>query len=131
MKINDFMDARILFVINHCSHCRLYREFIERVNLKLPLNKQISIIDCTRYYDLGIIDNPLIKKFDKYIKGNFPLLFYAGMKLEGGNSREELESFITSLVYKDYIVSEEIPYQFNKECVVVQKGIFKKSLVCN
>jgi thiol-disulfide isomerase/thioredoxin len=131
MKIPDYLNARILFIIDKCPHCRFYKEFIERVNLKLPFDKRIRIVDCTRYYEFGIIDNPLIIKYNKYVKGSFPVLFYRGFRLDGGNSREELEAFINTLVYNDFKLEEKNNFLFDKECQIVKKGIFKNRLICN
>lgn len=128
---NEYM----LFVINSCEHCRLWKEFIEKKNMKLPLDKQIQVIDCTRYYEFGIIDHPLIIKYKKKL-GSFPIFMYHKrdtkkiFTLEGGNTREELEDFINGLFYNEFKFDEANPYYFNKSCRYVKSGVFRKRLLC-
>ncbi|HJX49871.1 MAG TPA: hypothetical protein VJ438_00230, partial [Candidatus Nanoarchaeia archaeon] len=85
-----FMKARILFVLDNCHFCARWKEFIERINIELPIEKRIKVIDMTIYERLGVSTNPLIKLFYKYIPDKYPSLFFEGVILTGANSRVEV-----------------------------------------
>ena len=134
-----FSKARILFKIRSCGYCRLYDEFIETINAKLPIGKRITIIDCTDYHDFKIITDSRIPIFEKYIEGSYPCLFIDGIRIQGSNSREELEAFVKSLLSEDFIINEDLvievedkdyPIQFNQDCHYEKKGFFRRHIVC-
>jgi hypothetical protein len=128
---NVYMKARVVFVIQGCPRCAKYKEFVERFNLELPINKRIRVVDATNFNSLGIVDNPLIDLFDKYIPDSFPVLFLDGMRISYANSREEAEAFVRGYLHKEFIIPRENQYMFNKKCKVVPKGFFKKpTIIC-
>ena len=121
--------ARVMIVRKGCSHCRLWKHFIERENLKLKPEKRITIIDGTLMNDYGIYDNPLLKVFDRHFQ-DFPAIFIEGKKLGIANSQEEAIAFLRSYLYDDYIIPR-VKLQ-NIECEYKKVGIFgKKILICN
>lgn len=133
-----FSTARVIFVIQKCSICRIWKQFIERENLKLKFDKKITVIDSTLLAEHGIYDDPLLRVFDKFIQDPpgsgsyfFPALFIEGNLITGANSKEEALSFIRAFLYDDYM----FPYEknmFRKECEYKKIGLFKKKvLVCN
>ena len=110
-----FMDKRIIFVLSFCPFCGIWLEFVERFNSNMPPDKRVDIIDCSKWQETGIPDNPLINKYSKYITG-FPVLFFEGRKIEGTNSREEAEAFLKVLCANDFKLPTSIPYLFDKDC---------------
>ena len=123
MMREAFMQNRVLFTIDRCAKCHLYKEFIERLNLNLPIEKRIINIDCTSYENFGV-PHPLIKLYGKYIKG-YPTLFWEGAKMEGANSKEELIASLKVLTSDDVEIPEELISEYesgyleltyNKEC---------------
>ena len=129
--INNYLqiyeNARVMVIEKGCSHCRLWKHFIERENLKLKPEKRITIIDGTLMAQHGILDNPLLKVFDKFIEG-FPTLFIEGKKIGMANSKEEAIAFLRSYLYDDYIIPR-VKLQ-EVECEYVKKWFGKKVLVC-
>jgi hypothetical protein len=123
-------ESRLLFTIESCPFCNVWKQFIERINMKLPLDKRINLIDCTRYYDFGIVENPLILRFNKYIGGSFPTLFFDGFKINSTSTRLEVETFMRTLVLNEFIIKEENPYLFAKNCDIIKHGIFQEKLQC-
>lgn len=129
-QIKEFMiKARILFVIDGCSRCQKWKEFIEALNLEVPIEKRVKVINATNYNSLGIIDYPVIKLFDKYMEGNYPFLFFEGVLLNGANSREEAEAFIRGALHNDFIIKRNNHFLFNNECKYVEKGLFRKKII--
>ena len=146
MSLNIFSPKRKLlgdftgiFSIRGCGYCRLYCEFIETINLKLPLYKQIKIIDATMYHDYGIITNSLIPIFIKYYKGGYPSFFINGELISGANSVEELKARIIPYFSDYFIIKEDLSTEvdgkeyewlFDKDCRYVKKGLFGGKLEC-
>ena len=98
--------------------------------MKLPINKRIEPINCTRYNNYGIVTDQRILLFSKHFEG-FPALFIDGIKIEGANSRIELESFLTGIVGKDFINPEYNYLLYAKECEFNKKGLFRGKIICN
>lgn len=131
-QIREFLrKSRILVVIDGCPRCAKYKEFIERKNLNVPINKRVRVINATNYNSLNISDYKILELLDSYMEGNFPFLFFDGLLLNGANSKEEAEAFIDGLFNDDLIIKRDNPYLFQKECKYIPKGLFhKKTLVC-
>src|SRR3990167_3788147 len=95
--------------------------------LQIYENARVMIIDGTLMAQHGILDNPLLKVFDKFIEG-FPTLFIEGKKIGMANSKEEAIAFLRSYLYDDYIIPR-VKLQ-EVECEYVKKWFGKKVLVC-
>ena len=131
MNTDLFKHARILFTIRFCPHCKIYNQVLERINIKLPLHKRIAIIDCTKYHDFEIVDNPLISVFAKHINGNYPTLFFEGEVIRGANSKEELEAWLYNRLYNDFIVEEKGKFfMYTGDCEW-KKTIWGKKPICH
>ena len=138
MNRSLFLNARVLFIREGCPHCRLWLEFIERINTNLPINKRIQVIDCAPYDYYGIITHPLIRKYKDYFD-SYPTLFLGHEKRSGSHTRVEIESFIKSRLINEFIFPYDMSIilngqvsdlRFEKECRY-EKGWFKKKVVCN
>ena len=128
----SLIKSRTLLVIQNCGICRKWKEFIERFNLELPIEKRIKVIDCTNFNSLRVIDNSLLQIFDKYIPDQFPVLFLDGMRINWANSREECEAFVRGYLHKEFIIPRENPFMFNQKCKYIKRGFFgKKTLICS
>ena len=94
------MKARYLFVENECPHCGEYLWVIDSVNSRLPIGSIINIIDVTNFRDVGIIDNPIIEKFNLE---DVPLLYLDGIKILGVSSRAWIEGFLNSYFQEEFL----------------------------
>lgn len=130
MNAEQYNKYNIVFIKNGCDRCRVLCQFIHRLNIKLPINRRIRIINCSYSQQYGIIDDPLISLFDKSFD-SFPTLFIEGVKVVGVNSREEIETYLYTYFHNYFIVTEDNPFMFNKDCEIKQKGIFKGKIICN
>ena len=124
------MNLRVLCVIDFCEHCASYKRFIEELNMKLPLTKQIKVVNFSRYYDLGIVD-PIVRALNKYVEGSFPTLFYEGMKLQGSVESEVLEQFMKTLLGDDFKIKEPNEFIYQPDCEYVKKGFLRKKIICH
>lgn len=136
---NPLKGQTLLFTISDCPFCRKWMDFIERVNKDLKFEKRIRVIDCTKYHQFRIIENPAIRTFYKYIDGEYPVLFHVtgvfgsnivGLRKDGTNSVTEAEAWIRSLLDEDFIYPQNNQYMFRKECSFGKKGIFNKRILC-
>ena len=125
-----YKNDRTLLVLKNCPHCRVWLTFIGTLNAKLPLNKQIDVVEITNYYDYGIFDNPKISAYKKYLTHSYPILFFEGVRLDSNASREELEAFARSLVHEDLQIQEYNKFLFTKNCTFKKIPILGKRLVC-
>lgn len=126
-----FASRRICFVISQCEHCAVIKSFLDRFNLNLPLERQIRILDCTRYHDLGIIDHPLIREYKDYIRGTYPLIFIGFQKLEGATTEQEVHTFLIERLKADLILERHNPYAFDKtDCRWVKNTFGVRRLIC-
>ena len=131
IKHNEvFLKERCLFMIGFCDMCRIWKQIIHRINTKLPIEKRIKVIDCDKYYDFGIIEHPLIRLYSPYIKGTYPVLFFEGARLDGANTREEVEAILMTLLSDEFIIEEELPYMYNKECRYVKSRYLGEKILC-
>ena len=122
-----FMTGRNLFTIQFCNRCALYSH-IERFNSNMPPDKRIKVIDCTKWQETGIPDDPLIVKYSRYIDG-FPILFFEGRKISGSNTIIEIDSFLKTFCANDFKLPVNIPYLFDKDCSY-KNTFFGRRIVC-
>lgn len=131
MPVNPLLNkSRILFTVNDCPFCILYQA-IEKINMELNWDKRIQVINCTKFHDFDLIDNPIISLFEKYINGAYPILFWEGEVIQGANTEEELIQFIITKSRKDFIFEKRNYYLDNSQCFF-KKGLFgKKRVMCS
>jgi len=130
-----FYNSRILFVVDGCPNCDIWEEFIEEINAELKPDKRIEVIDCTSFHELGIVENPIIKKFMPFITGggsfgNYPVMFFEGRRKDLVSSRAEAEAWLRVNVHEDFLIPRFNPDMFNKECQFGEKGFLKKKVIC-
>ena len=125
-----FMKSRVLFILAGCHFCRIYAEVIGIINSKLPTEKKIKVIDCTKYHDYNIIDNPLIEIYMPHINGQYPVLFLEGGRVDGTHTREELLAWLNARFAEEFVIPEGNKHMFNKECSWVNNKYFGKKVVC-
>ena len=124
MKPEIFRKLNVIFITDNCSRCRILCEFIERINIKLPINERFKIVNCTYYQKFGIITDPLIQMYSKHFDG-FPTIFFKnGIKISGASTRIEMEIILKTLFHELFVVHEDNPYIFNKECEFTKNRLF-------
>jgi len=138
-KRSMFMNARLLFVIEGCPYCRLYKSFIEEVNQKLDIRKRIKLVDCTLYHSQRIVTDSRIPLFFEYYKGIYPTLFLNGGIIRGANTNEELVAWIKSRLTDDFTIPEdkylkvngkEIPLTHEQSCKFKKTRYWGRTVVC-
>ena len=97
-----FRKARILFVIDNCGYCQIYKQIIETINSKLKFSQRIKVVNCSKLAMFNIIDLPLIESFNKYIEG-YPTLFFEGEKKGKPSKIVDLDERIIESIYSRWI----------------------------
>ena len=127
MDNKTFSKNRVLFKVDNCDHCILLR-FIEKINMKVAIDKRVKVVDCTIYQNYGIITDHLILLYNKYISG-YPVAFIGNRKIDGANSQIESEALYNAILDDDFIVNEYNKRKFNKVCAYVKKGLFRSTQI--
>ncbi|MFW9880956.1 MAG: hypothetical protein ACFFG0_48460 [Candidatus Thorarchaeota archaeon] len=118
-----------MFVEDGCPYCLIYKLFLPRLMSNIPIEKRIKIVDCTLFQNYGIVTDPLILVFDKYIEG-YPCLFLNGVRYSGVNTKREIEAYLKALLNKDFEIPVKNEHLFNKDCKYVERKYFGKKLFC-
>src|SRR3990167_9007347 len=130
-KLDTIKNRNVAFVINNCEHCAILKATLDNFNINLPLKDKITIINCTRYHDLGIIDHPLIKEYAKALQGVYPSLFIGHQVIRGANTVEELKVFLSVLMQDKMILAPDVyDYTFNKQCQVRKGFLGRNRIIC-
>lgn len=128
--INPLLKGRFLFIVDECSRCAVWKSFIDKLNSELEFEKRIQIIDCSEFYEFGIIRNPIFKLFNRYIAGEFPVIFLDGIRKDGTNSVAEADAWLRAMLHDDFIIPQYNAYLWNKDCSFGDRGIFKRRIIC-
>lgn len=127
--INEILrKARVLFVIDFCDNCNIWKKFVERINSELKYNNRIKVINSTFYNEYGRPTHSLHTIFDSYIDA-FPILFFEGARLDGTHTRIEAEAWLRSRVHNDFLVKRNNQFLFEKKCKYRDRGFFKRRIL--
>ena len=93
-----------MFVKSRCPHCRHTLMPVTKINMNLPMNKRIDIIDSMYWENFGINVHPIMNKlkFDGY-----PTIFAEGFKISHSLSSDQLKSFLDGFFEGDKIIAEQ------------------------
>jgi len=119
----NYIESRVLFVVDDCPHCAVWKKFIRKFNMNLKPNKRIRVIDCTSYDMYGICSDPIIKLYEDMIDG-YPILFIGDSKKDGAETIEECKAWLFARLFEDFIFQQRNkmlhvigqPLLFNKTC---------------
>jgi len=119
----NYTESRVLFVVNDCPNCALWKKFIRQFNMKLRPEKRIRIVDCTLYDMYDILTDPIIQLYEDKLDG-YPILFIGDSRKDGAESVTECKAWLFARLFNDFIFAQrnEIlptigqPLLFNKTC---------------
>lgn len=97
------MMSRFLLTEAGCPFCRDATSVITRINLRLPADKRINIIDCTNWEQFGIMDKPIMKKLEKEGFNYYPFLYLEGQIIEPAPTPEMLKKVIEVSLKEDLL----------------------------
>ena len=91
-KHRYFMETRILVTRRRCPYCRDMKKVINKINLKLPIDKRIKVIDAWEYEEFGLKNIPILSKLNKDgLNEGYPFLYISGIIIDPSPTREQLK----------------------------------------
>ena len=93
--------VRLLLVEQGCHGCLEYLRVVPKINLRLPIGKQIKIIDCFEWEQFGLKSHPIMDKFGDDFK-DYPLLYLDGILVTGVLWAEQLKIFLEKYLEEDF-----------------------------
>ena len=94
---------RFLLVEKGCPGCLEYLRVVPKINLRLPINKQIKIIDCFEWEQFGLKSHPIMDKFESKDFNSYPLLYLDGILVTGVLWAEQLKIFLEKYLGRDFL----------------------------
>lgn len=98
------MESRFLLTRRGCPHCNNAIKVINKINMCLPLDKQIKIIDCYLWEEFGLRNIHLLEIVDKMEFDGYPFLFVDGVKIEPCPTHEQLKRLLLKRFNKELII---------------------------
>lgn len=98
------MNTRLLITRSGCPHCREMVKVVSRINLNLPIDKRIEIIDAWEVEHFDLQNIPLLKKLEEDgLKYGYPFLYISGIVIEPAPTEEMMKRLLDKFLYEDYI----------------------------
>jgi len=99
------MMSRFLLVRKGCPFCRQFIKIVSKLNLRLPIDKRIRIIDCYEWEEFGLRNMPLMDKLEKDgLSEGFPFCYVDGIIVEPAPTQEQLKIVFETLLKEDFII---------------------------
>ncbi len=99
------VETRILMTRRSCPYCRQMIRVINKINLKLPVDKRIQIIDCWEHEEFGLNNLPIINKLESSgLKEGYPFLFIDGCVIDNATTQEQMEILLNTFLNDDFII---------------------------
>ena len=97
------MNTRLLLIRKGCRGCREYLRVLPKINLRLPIDKKIKIIDCFEWDEFGMKSHPIMDSFKREDFTDYPLLYLNGILITGVLFAEQLRIFLEQYLKEDFI----------------------------
>lgn len=104
--------VNVTFIKSRCPHCKLVLNPVNKINMNLPINKRINMIDSIYWENFGINVSPIMSKlkFDGY-----PTLFLSGTKVNHPLTSKQLKNFLDGYFEKDKVLAESPDFMRRRE----------------
>jgi len=101
------LSNRFLFVKHGCRHCLEYERVVYRINLYLPLSKQIIVRDNFEFEKFKVKSNITQDRFSIEDFDGYPFFYIDGHIYKSGTNAE------TFMVYLYTLLKEDLLMDFN------------------
>ncbi len=95
--------TRVLLIQRGCNGCLEYLKILPQINLRLPLDKKIKVIDCFEWEDFKIKTHPIMDKFKKQDFKDYPMLYLDKILITGVAWAEQLKHFLEKYLKEDFL----------------------------
>lgn len=96
--------TRFVIVKARCPICRQMVKVINMINLRLPIEKRIRIVDYHDWEEFGLDNNPLFSKIEEELPDKeypYPFLYIDGIVTEPAPNEELFKIYLQSFLSKD------------------------------
>lgn len=93
--------VRVLLTRMGCKGCREYLRAIPIINLRLPIEKRIKVINCFEYEEWGLKNHPIL---DRITFNDYPVLYLDGILIEGVAWVEQIKKFLEKYLKSEFVV---------------------------
>lgn len=94
---------RALLFKQGCSGCLQYLRVLPKINLRLPIDKQIQLINCSEFEEFGLKTHPIMDRFESKDFKSYPLLYLDGILITGVAWAEQLKIFLETYLEEDFL----------------------------
>ena len=95
--------ARVLLIQTGCPGCREYLKILPKINLRLPIEKKIQIVDCFEWEQFGFKSHPIMDNFETKDFSDYPLLYLDEILITGVLWAEQLKIFLETYLKEDFL----------------------------
>lgn len=94
-----------LIIRRGCPFCRQMVKVVNKLNLRLPFEKRIKIVDAWELEELNVDYIQIIKKFEKegLSKEGFPFFYADGIVIEPAPTSEQMKICLENFFEKDLV----------------------------
>ncbi len=97
------MNNRLLLFKRGCTGCLQYLKVLPKINLRLPLDKRIKMINCSEFEEFGLKTHPIMDRFNSKDFQSYPLLYLDGILVVGVAWSEQLNIFLETYLKGDFL----------------------------
>lgn len=98
------METRFLLTKRGCHHCLEMKKVINKINVRLEIDKRIVIIDCFNWEEFGLRDIPLMDVLEKIGFNGYPYLYLNGAIIEPAPTPEILRIVLESFLKEELLI---------------------------
>lgn len=98
------MESRFILVKRSCHFCNDALKAINKINLRLPIDKKIKIVECMDWEEFGLQNIPLLEEFEKmgFMRG-YPTLYIEGSIIDPSPTPEQLFVLLKEFLKDDLL----------------------------
>ena len=96
--------TRVLLKKQGCHFCNDAMRVINRLNLKLPLNKQIKIVDGSEWEEFGVRSKPIMDVLEDKGFNYYPFLIVDGIIVAPAPTPQILYTYLSKLLEEDFVI---------------------------
>ncbi len=95
---------RFLIIRNNCKACLELVRIVPRINLRLPIDKRIKIINNFEWEKFKLKRNLIQERFTNEEFPDYPLLYLDGILIQGSLWAEQMQHYLDTFLQKDFII---------------------------
>lgn len=99
------MPNRFIIKKRGCPYCTMAMKAIKNINPKLPVGKQIIVIDNYEWEEFGVDKFPVLKKFQNIGFDGYPFIYLDGIVIQPTDIISSYERAIYTALEGDLVIN--------------------------